>query len=604
MNTVDPNMSLTPPSQMSVGERMGAALCGLGLLGLLIAFLGARIPSYIPMGFGLTGLITGGVLMLRKDAQHRKTVQVLFAFGGISILLQILVSLNLLGVEDFGEKGLGFVYWILFALVFGATSVGALMIWTAKFGHGPAGIRNNGTVTNEATRKQGVIAWMLTILFTGFYVVLYWFPDNLAGLTSIVKPLKVMLTGNDGNAQWFLYGLVYTVAVIVMGIRFILKYRHSRYQQVRTYSVMFFQLILAFLLPSLLEKLNTQQQPAFQAVVERYKPDLEAYQGAKQEVDKAKEMLNNGTPSQKDSVSKILPALEATMKEKQGKAQVWYAELVTSSPQVNGHYFTYFFPLDYDILWPSSTHYELGETPWDGVFVPGETQAGFGTFGWIVIGVGLFMSTIGVVVLTYFFGKRWYCSWVCGCGGLAETAGDSFRHLSDKSVKAWRVERVLIYSVLALILGLTALLVIDGKWQFLGGLGVSLKSAYGFLIASCFAGVVGTGFYPILGSRAWCRFGCPQAAILGLLQRKFSRFRITTNGGQCISCGNCSTYCEMGIDVKAYAQRGQDIVRASCVGCGICSAVCPRGVLNLENGPIDTRNLNAHTVSGINHPDH
>jgi ferredoxin len=43
----------------------------------------------------------------------------------------------------------------------------------------------------------------------------------------------------------------------------------------------------------------------------------------------------------------------------------------------------------------------------------------------------------------------------------------------------------------------------------------------------------------------------------------------------------------MGIDVKAYAQKGQDIVRASCVGCGICSAVCPRGVLRLENGAVD-----------------
>jgi ferredoxin len=41
----------------------------------------------------------------------------------------------------------------------------------------------------------------------------------------------------------------------------------------------------------------------------------------------------------------------------------------------------------------------------------------------------------------------------------------------------------------------------------------------------------------------------------------------------------------MGIDVRAYAQRGQDVVRASCVGCGICAAVCPRGVLRLENGP-------------------
>ena len=40
----------------------------------------------------------------------------------------------------------------------------------------------------------------------------------------------------------------------------------------------------------------------------------------------------------------------------------------------------------------------------------------------------------------------------------------------------------------------------------------------------------------------------------------------------------------MGIDVRGYAQRGENIVRSSCVGCGVCSAVCPRGVLKLENG--------------------
>ena len=45
----------------------------------------------------------------------------------------------------------------------------------------------------------------------------------------------------------------------------------------------------------------------------------------------------------------------------------------------------------------------------------------------------------------------------------------------------------------------------------------------------------------------------------------------------------------MGIDVRAYAQKGENIVRSSCVGCGICSAVCPRGVLKLENGPLEKR---------------
>jgi ferredoxin len=45
----------------------------------------------------------------------------------------------------------------------------------------------------------------------------------------------------------------------------------------------------------------------------------------------------------------------------------------------------------------------------------------------------------------------------------------------------------------------------------------------------------------------------------------------------------------MGIDVRDYAQREVNIVRASCVGCGICAAVCPRGVLKLENGPVGDR---------------
>jgi polyferredoxin len=116
-----------------------------------------------------------------------------------------------------------------------------------------------------------------------------------------------------------------------------------------------------------------------------------------------------------------------------------------------------------------------------------------------------------------------------------------------------------------------------------------IKSFYGFLIGAVFSGVIGTGFYPILGNRSWCRFGCPMAAILGFQQRLFSKFRITTNGGQCISCGNCSTYCEMGIDVRSYAQKGENIVRSSCVGCGICSAVCPRGVLKLENDSMKGR---------------
>ena len=58
-------------------------------------------------------------------------------------------------------------------------------------------------------------------------------------------------------------------------------------------------------------------------------------------------------------------------------------------------------------------------------------------------------------------------------------------------------------------------------------------------------------------------------------------FRFRVKKDLCIACGNCSTYCEMGIDVRAYAMANLDVKRAACVGCG-CAHVCPRGVLKLE----------------------
>ena len=139
------------------------------------------------------------------------------------------------------------------------------------------------------------------------------------------------------------------------------------------------------------------------------------------------------------------------------------------------------------------------------------------------------------------------------------------------------VHSVLVLAILMTIL--TLFTMFTGVWGVTG----FIQEWYGFLIGSVFAGVIGTGFYPVFGNRVWCRFGCPLAAYMGIIQRFKSRFRVTVNGDQCISCGNCSTHCEMGIDVKAYAQKGQDIQRASCVGCGICEEVCPRGVLKLEN---------------------
>ncbi len=386
---------------------------------------------------------------------------------------------------------------LMLSLVGGGVLGGSLLYIVDRWRRETPGVRNEGVMFSGLSAR-GLAGWVLGLVLTGGYVLLYWWPETLEGLVRVVDPLAYTLRGSAAD-RWFLYGTVYTVAVLVMGVRALLKYRHSRYQVIRTLSVMAVQLVLAYLIPYLLVLF---QRPEF--------------------------------------------------------------------------YFSYFWPLKYDYLWPGTVGYlaESGEG-----------------LGYFMVFWGIVMIAVATPVLTYVFGKRWYCSWVCGCGGLAETAGDPFRHLSQKSLRAWRVERWLIHGVLVFVVVTTALLWVNSATEgsVLGSLSQAFAAWYGFGVGLVFSGVVGVGFYPVMGNRVWCRYGCPMAAILGLQQRFFSRFRITTNGGQCISCGNCSAYCEMGIDVRWYAQRGQNVVRSSCVGCGICATVCPRGVLALENGPREGR---------------
>jgi NAD-dependent dihydropyrimidine dehydrogenase PreA subunit len=80
----------------------------------------------------------------------------------------------------------------------------------------------------------------------------------------------------------------------------------------------------------------------------------------------------------------------------------------------------------------------------------------------------------------------------------------------------------------------------------------SVERWYGFAIGAAFSGVVGVGFYPIMEIVFGVVLAAPWPHIG--ITTTLSKFRIT-NGGQCISCGNCSTYCEMGIDVRSYAEK-------------------------------------------------
>lgn len=570
------NISFTgeETQKLSTINKVGIALFVVGIYALIgialkIDFLQKSLGNLFSGKWGTYyafGFLMLGTLLFTKKFTITKLRSI--AFNGMNTVQKLGLIVGGVGFSFFAIAWAGvrlqpetLYLWLSMGLM----AVGILVYTYGSYAGHPAGIKNNHVMFNSLS-NGGIVGWIAGITLTLFYIQIYWSSESMEGLIRMFDPLSYLFTGGPAS-QWFVYGTVYTFLILFLGIKYIIKYRHNRYQVIRTISVMFFQLVFAYAVPHIME--------AFVETQGYFQKDLK---------------------------------------------NVW--------------------PLNYYLTADGSRLTAMSQSGVSGTFF----------FFWSII---LFL--VITPVLTYFVGKRWYCSWVCGCGGLAETAGDSFRHLSSKKESAWKIERWVIHSVMVFVLVLT----VASLWPYFSGkeytigfatinkmsyliftealiLGFSgfffwisrkynnkvmlvgsiigaliaalllvafvtgsqkvffiesstIKKAYGFLIGAAFSGVIGVGFYPILGSRVWCRYGCPMAGYMGLFQRFKSRFRITTNGAQCISCGNCSTYCEQGIDVRAYAQKGENIVRASCVGCGVCSAVCPRGVLKLENGPEEGR---------------
>ncbi|MBP92818.1 MAG: FeS-binding protein, partial [Flavobacteriaceae bacterium] len=273
--------------------------------------------------------------LAKPDAYHTSIKQKLFLAIG-------LVGLFMMGIALFNLNLLsGWTLTLSLALM--TLGIGGFAI--DAYLNKPEGIKNDG-VWFKSISSRGLWGWLTGVVLTLFYIVLYFYPQYLglakdgnenSGLVALFDPLSRLLNGGPAS-QWFVYGTLYTLVILAFGFKFLLKYRHNRYEQLRTYSVMFFQLAFAFLIPEFMSRLNSD---------------------------------------------------------------------------------TFSLPY-YDLknIWPLN-YYNFEQYRVDSFISAGNIGLGLLIFGI----VSIFIIT---PILTYKYGKRWYCSWVCGCGGLAETAGDPF----------------------------------------------------------------------------------------------------------------------------------------------------------------------------------
>lgn len=194
-----------------------------------------------------------------------------------------------------------------------------------------------------------------------------------------------------------------------------------------------------------------------------------------------------------------------------------------------------------------------------------------------VVGVvwAVVLTFIVIPLVTIKWGKI-YCSYICSCGALAETVGNAYRHRGPKGDFPRWLERLGFVVV--------ALAAVATIGQLLGYR--ALYDQYNVWIGTFLSGAVAIGLYPFLGQRLWCRMWCPLAFWMNFWGR-WSKFKISPEKGKCIDCNICNQYCQMGIDIKSRALRGEPVTLKDtpCVACAECVVRCPMEILHIGEAP-------------------
>jgi len=96
--------------------------------------------------------------------------------------------------------------------------------------------------------------------------------------------------------------------------------------------------------------------------------------------------------------------------------------------------------------------------------------------------------------------------------------------------------------------------------------------------------LIGVLFASLILSHAWCRFLCPEGALLGLLTR-LSGLKIRLNRTKCTSCNTCNKACPVeAIDLGQVDER-------SCLYCCRCVDSCPSKAIDMASEESGTEPL-------------
>lgn len=184
----------------------------------------------------------------------------------------------------------------------------------------------------------------------------------------------------------------------------------------------------------------------------------------------------------------------------------------------------------------------------------------------------------GLLAFSALFLGRWFCGYVCFIGSLQEWIYQALHPNCRAVVKINYIDERRLGWLKYLILLATIVLIFSGmSYVYMGFCPVL---SLGWLKTIFITGIITLGVILIGGlfiERFWCRYLCPYAALLNIIQIigkkvKIKQYKINRNLETCIDCMICCKVCPMNINLL----EAEEIEHENCIKCFRCSQKCPK----------------------------
>jgi polyferredoxin len=183
------------------------------------------------------------------------------------------------------------------------------------------------------------------------------------------------------------------------------------------------------------------------------------------------------------------------------------------------------------------------------------------------------------VLLVSLLLKRTFCSWICPVGTLSELLWKLGFALRRGNIRPPRLLDYALRGVKYLLLAffLASIMVMMPAAAVRGFIESDYHKLADIRLLDFFLGISATALAVIVGlmvlsvfiRNAFCRYGCPYGALLGLISM-LSPVKVTRHGDICVSCGVCSQVCPSYLPVMSSKQ----VSSPECIGCWRCISHC------------------------------